>query len=98
MSRCSHRSPSLATASALAPRAAWSLARREGARIGAFMEAGGTGSPDVEDGVGHLVGEEFGEEGKGVVLGLELVVARAERHQAKPVVGEGLTLHLDRPP
>src|SRR5450432_3610738 len=90
MSRCSHRSPSFATAAALVPSAAWSLARSEGARMGGFMGPG-RGSPDVEDGVCHLVGKHFGEEGKGVVLGLELVVARAKGDQAQPVVEEGLT-------
>jgi hypothetical protein len=88
--------PEAATASAPFPRAAWSLARSEGARIGAFI--GGQGSPDVEDGVGHLVGEELGQEGERVVLRLELVVAGAEGHEAEAVVGEGLTLDLDLAP
>ena len=96
MSRCIHFSPSFATAAAPSPSAAWSLARREGARTGSFMhDVLDRASPDVEDGVGHPVGERVGEEGERVVLGLELVVAGAEGHRAEAIVQERLLLDLD---
>src|SRR5262249_52181874 len=88
MSRWIQGSLRPSTIRALAARREWPPPRMEGTSSGVMA-----GSPHVQHGVHHPVGQLLGHEGHGVVLGLELVARK--RGEGLAAVGEDVALHRD---